>query len=323
MSFYTNKTTLSILITFYNQDTFIERTIKSCLKSFGSSSFSYKILVCLQAPSTKAIEIIENYVKDYQNISYITNTPEKNLIPLSKASLNRYELLQIANSKYCLFLDGDDAYLTNVDDGIAALESDDTLAGCGYAYALYHWTSKSIEELTLKYSNGEIITAKNNQSYMPANCIVFRRKILLNSIPNIYYNDTTITRALLHSGKNIKFFSRCLMLYSVGIHSIYSGATSAEKKLSEFIINEESIKIFPDERRIFLKRMKNLTRCKGYEQIKNMDTCWKDQIDNRNLFFSKLFLYSLVAPSVSSRILSRAILRSLIFAKRITNWIYS
>lgn len=113
---------LTILITFYNQYSSIEQTLNSCLDAFYSSLYSFKIIVCLQNPTNVAFDALSKISKKNNNISFFTTEYEDNIIPLSKASLNRYELLRKATSKYCLFLDGDDMYISNVDDGIAFLE---------------------------------------------------------------------------------------------------------------------------------------------------------------------------------------------------------
>lgn len=321
MSLESDKVKISILITFSQQDRFIERTITSCLNSFKSSIFSYKIIVCLQSPSVQAIDTLEKIVKSSKSVSYIVNSPNENLIPLSKASLNRYMLLNQANSEYCLFLDGDDAYRINVDDGIKELDNNKHLVGCGYAYSLYDWVLKAEKEVRSKYFDGQIVTLETYRDYIHANCIVFRRQILLNAIIPIYCNDTTITRTLLHSG-SIKYIDRYLMLYSVGIPSIYSGATVVEKRLSEFVINEESIKLFPEEGSFFLKKMRRLSKWnKGYTQ--DLDKCWEGHIRYRKLFFSKLFFKHLVAHSIFVKLSYILMLRACIQFFRLRAFMFS
>ena len=117
-----------------------------------------------------------------------------------------------------------------------------------------------------------------------------------------YCNDTTITRVLLYSGNGVRFFDREILLYSVGIPSIYKGASLAEKVLSEFIVNEENIKFFPEYKKIFLKRLKHLTKqvnlnCNGI----GLSNCWRRHILSRNLTFSKLLLASVMTRSIVVR----------------------
>lgn len=296
------KVTLSILITFYNQDSFIERAINSCLNAFRTSVYSYRILVCLQNPSSKAKEILEKFSRELECLSYIINEPDESLIPLSKAAVNRYKLLTLANSKYCMFLDGDDAYIDNVDNGIDTLEQNSNLVGCAYSFSLYDWSQNSLQKIKADYEDGEVITFESYKRYVFSNCIVFRRDALFKKIHPIYCNDTTITRVLLYSGNGVRFFDREILLYSVGIPSIYKGASLAEKVLSEFIVNEENIKFFPEHKKIFLKRLKHLTKqvnlnCNGI----GLSSCWRRHIISRNLTFSKLLLASVMTRSIVVR----------------------
>lgn len=304
---------LTILITFYNQDSFIERTLNSCLDAFYSSLYSFKIIVCLQNSTNVAFNALSKISKKNNNISFFTTEYEDNIIPLSKASLNRYELLRKATSKYCLFLDGDDMYISNVDDGIAFLEKNDKIAGCGYSHLLFDWNTNKIKSFATQYKNGETISFKNHVKYIHANCIVFRRELLLNKIDPMYCNDTTITRTLLYSGMNIKFFSRNLMLYSVGISSIYSGSSHLEQKLTEFIVNEENLAFFPEYSGTFLEKLKHLTKGKGTIRPAQ---CWRSQIISRRLFLSNLYLKSISSKSPIVRLLFKTSLKLCIYAKK-------
>lgn len=143
--------------------------------------------------------------------------------------------------------------------------------------------------------------------------MVFRRELLLNKIDPMYCNDTTITRSLLYSGMNIKFFSRNLMLYSVGISSIYSGSSHLEQKLTEFIVNEENLAFFPEYSGTFLEKLKHLTKGKGTIRPAQ---CWRSQIISRRLFLSNLYLKSISSKSPIVRLLFKNSLKLCIYAKK-------
>lgn len=108
--------------------------------------------------------------------------------------------------------------------------------------------------------------------------------------------------------------SRNLMLYSVGISSIYSGSSHLEQKLTEFIVNEENLAFFPEYSSTFLEKLKYLTKGKG---TIHPAKCWRGQIISRRPFLSNLYLKSISSKSPLVRLLFKTSLKLCIYAKKL------
>lgn len=281
---------LSILITFYEQDFYLEDVVKSCIEAFSKSNFSYEILLCIQDPSDYAMRFIAEISDKYANIHCFAVSTDNDVIPLSLAGRNRYFLLSKANSKYCLFLDGDDVYTSNVDDGIEYLDSNCDVKGVVYKYITFNRSTMELVSCESVYKDRERITVDTHRAYVHASSILFRRDALLGNIPALYCNDTTITRTLLSRG-DLVYFDRVLLRYSIGIKSIYSGGSFFDRKMSEFIVNEVNVRLFPEKRKSFLRKLSRMAKINsGALGNLLMKECWDRQVNADGLFLSKLML---------------------------------
>ena len=119
--------TLSITITFCNQDEYIAETVCKTAESFKTSKYSWEMLVGLDNPSDLSVSIIRRLQQKYLNLSYYILHSDPSLIPLSRASQNRLYLLGHATGEFALILDGDDYYVSNADDMITSLQAHPTL----------------------------------------------------------------------------------------------------------------------------------------------------------------------------------------------------
>ena len=111
---------LSVLVTFFQQDEYIKRNIESTIRSFNCSKFSFQIIICVQDPSCYALSLLNELTRKYENVTFFETQTNNNVIPLSNAGCNRYELLRRADTEYCMFLDGDDKVIEDYRTGGAA-----------------------------------------------------------------------------------------------------------------------------------------------------------------------------------------------------------
>ena len=73
-----------------------------------------------------------SHVCQKKNIKIFRVNSNKNLIPLSRASVNRIQLLKNATGPYVMLLDGDDEYIDVVDDGVEFLNDHPDFVAVAY-----------------------------------------------------------------------------------------------------------------------------------------------------------------------------------------------
>ena len=283
---------LAICVTFCDQDKYIESFVVEIEKLANRSAFCWELLVGLDDPTQHTREIVSKFC-DRNNIKLkikvFEREADKYLIPLSRASLNRLFLLENAEAPYAMLIDGDDLYLDVVDDAINILEQRRDIVGVSYNYVEYFENSGKFRKLPTPYQNGHVISFWEHCSrnkYIHSNCVVFRRYEALKSLKGkeLYCNDTTLTKALLSLGEMI-FVEREIMLYRKEIPSIYSGASETIKIISELMVQEENLKLFPAIRSLTKRNVRRLIR-KSYNRTGRIDVSYETQSRSRNLVLS-------------------------------------
>lgn len=124
------KPRVSVLITFYQQDKYMQKCICSALSMLKRSEVDGEVIVCVQNPSQNAKEIIHSFANEIR--VFFTET-RKDLIPLSNASKNRLLLLSKSKAEYAIFLDGDDWYIGDLKRAIQILNSSPEIGGGTFA----------------------------------------------------------------------------------------------------------------------------------------------------------------------------------------------
>ena len=105
---------ISVLITTYNLEKYIEKTLNSVLKQ--KTTFNYEILIGDDGSTDSTLNIVKKISKDSNiNIKIYKNFRDNNkqYNPIYRASRNRLNLLKHAKGNFVTFLDGDDFYLSD------------------------------------------------------------------------------------------------------------------------------------------------------------------------------------------------------------------
>ena len=231
---------LSIVVTFCDQDKYIEQTLESLLRLF-TLKFTYKFefVVGLDKPSNQA-KILANKLQSPFIRFFFLNSKE-NLIPFSRASENRKYLLEQAVGTYAMILDGDDYYIDVPQEAIEILEKRKEISAVQYNYKVLNEKKKEVVDNPSPFSNKEEVTLQRyiySGKYFHLHCSVFRRNESLTLNESLYFNDGTLQQFLLTKGKFL-FLTKNIMMYRVGIASIYASQVDALKKLQNSIMYEE------------------------------------------------------------------------------------
>ena len=97
---------LTILISLYNKEKYIERCLKSLIEQDVSPNM-YEIIIVDDGSKDSGGLIVQNYAKKHQNIKLISQLNQG-------ASAARNRGLEAASGDYLYFLDADDYLNTNV-----------------------------------------------------------------------------------------------------------------------------------------------------------------------------------------------------------------
>lgn len=287
------KFVVSVLITFYRQDDYIENAIRSALDLLKKSCTNGEVLVCVQDPSERAIAELKRFGK---NIRYFISKTKENLIPLSNASFNRMFLLSRTNSDYAIFLDGDDWYSGSLRNAINILNNDLSIGGVAHLHSIYDARTNKVVEHKTEYKDGELLTySKQIKNYLHGNAILFRTSIDFKPLEN-FLNDTTLIFYLIEKSK-VMFSNKNqpLMVYRIGIPSIYTSREYSEKLLNQLIVQNNNLNILYKHRKdVLLKILTILSDILNNGLPDNYELFLK-QASRQNYWITKTLLKILIS----------------------------
>lgn len=228
---------LSILVTYYNQEKYVSRSLDSILNQKLTEPF--EILVGDDGSQDNTCSIVREYQNIYPNKIILNIQPRdlsKKYNPVERASKNRIDLLNMAKGDFVCFLDGDDEYcdFTWLQESIDILRNDKTLVGVAHNYCEKFPDGKIITPAGIEQH--AYITTKlyAKQLYTPAGTVLFR-----NTFNNKEYNklislksfdDNDITFYFLNYG-NLACDNKIVYTYYQNENSIWHSTNELEKAL--------------------------------------------------------------------------------------------
>ncbi len=101
---------VSVLVTFYNQEKYVDRALESILNQ--KTDFGVKIIVGDDGSSDSTCAKVKKWINLYPDLIelHIMERKSGDFIPGFRASRNRLNLLDYVTTEYFIFLDGDDFY---------------------------------------------------------------------------------------------------------------------------------------------------------------------------------------------------------------------
>ncbi len=223
---------LSILVTYYNQEKYVSRSLDSIFAQKLTTDF--EVLIGDDGSTDATVDLIKEYQKKYpQKIKLFIMPREqgKSYNPVERASLNRLNLFQNANGKYLCFLDGDDEYCnyTFMQSAIDFLEMNQKIAGVAHNYVVIKKDGqKEYHEKVLK---NKFLTLQGyiKGLYIPAGTMIFRhpgREKILNLFDLKSFDDNDITYFFLNTGK--------ILYNDFNVYNYYSNENSICNSTEEF-----------------------------------------------------------------------------------------
>ena len=197
---------LSILVTYYNQEKFVSRSLDSIFSQNIKSSF--EVLVGDDGSQDNTVNIVKQYQKKFPDKIKLFIMPRdinKKYFSVERASLNRINLLKNASGEYVCFLDGDDDYCNNDFMQCAIDELDNNSKNVGIAFNYVTVNESGLKVFNEKIVNKNYITLKDylKDLYIHVGAIVFR-KPHLNELKEVTrlksFDDNGITYFFLNKG---------------------------------------------------------------------------------------------------------------------------
>lgn len=229
------KEKIDVLVTFYNQESYVDRALKSVLEQ--KTDFEFKVLVGDDGSSDRTREYIEKWSSEYPDKIKMFVMPRENkrYVPGFRASQNRLNLLKHVCGQYFIYLDGDDFWddetkLQQQADILDAPENQGCIA-CG------HPIDALFTDGTRKNFGGDerlkegIIDAKEywKYSYLHTDTLLFRSSVIEKLPLDLLksgFNDNLITFTIIQHG-DIYFLPKTMAVYAQTMDGIWTG----EKKV--------------------------------------------------------------------------------------------
>ncbi|MBL4577895.1 MAG: glycosyltransferase [Flavobacteriales bacterium] len=229
---------VSVLIVSYNQEDFIEKTIKSILAQ--ETDFSIEIIITDDASTDSTSSIIENFQKQHPKLIRVLSSTE-NLGPY-KNGLRGY---QAARGKYITWIDGDDAWdhPKKLQAQIDFLEANPDFTGCFHDARIIH--EAGTEESNNRAQGDFKLYSQFNEyreefhpwhllkrNIIPTASLVFRNNVDLQNLPVMNSKGLSLNWLMqleIIKGGKFKYFNEPWSIYND--HPL---GVSKKNKLNDF-----------------------------------------------------------------------------------------
>lgn len=244
---------LSVLITTYNLEKYIDETLQSVMNQ--ETNFEFEVLVGDDGSSDHTVERIQAWEENYPNKIHhfvMSRDLHKTYNRIERASKNRINLLSHANGEYLIFLDGDDVYIDKqklqkqVD--ILDCEKNQDCIACAHDIYLY-WSEEKKERINGYTKQFKIEGERywRDCMYFHSDTVMFRNvfhKSFPREIRQEYYDDNIIVYYLLKFGKII-YLPETMVNYRQIENSSWNSVNEYDKNIINLMDKDIELQINP------------------------------------------------------------------------------
>lgn len=241
---------VSILVTFYNQEAYVDETIKSIIKQ--KVKFPYQIIIGDDGSDDGTIDKLKKWVEQYpQSIElHINDRKDGRIVRGFRASRNRINLLSFVKGQYFLFLDGDDYFSdeTKLQKQVDILDNpqNEDCSVCAHDIEKLFLDGTTEQMVDGWVPEGKIEKSKYwMEYYFHTDTMLIRSDVIKNIDVKMLennFNDNLITYSIIQNGK-IYFLPDCMAVYRQTGDGIWTGEKAVIKAIRNMLIYDIAIKI--------------------------------------------------------------------------------
>ena len=258
------KDRISVLITFYNQEDFVDLTLKSVMDQ--KTNCGVTVLIGDDGSDDSTREKVNEWIKRYpEHIKmFVIDRGREECIPGFRASRNRLNLLKNVETEYFIFLDGDDrfGYNEKLKKQIEILDDpgNQDCVACGHNTDRLYPDGKRIPITSLELKEGKYGAAEYWESlYFHTDSLLIRSSV----IPKIdtallenCFNDNLITFSVIQYGK-IYYLPYSWVLYTQTGNGIWTSDKTVVNQIRNMFMIDLCDQISPSMKRETKKRLKH------------------------------------------------------------------
>jgi glycosyltransferase involved in cell wall biosynthesis len=212
------KIKVSVLVTFYNQAKYVDRTLASVMNQVRD--FNIEVLIGDNGSTDGTIELVNKWIEKYPDIIHLYQRVGEKINP-HHVSANRLNLLKHVKGEYFLILDGDDYFCDTQKLSIQAdildnSENSDCVA-CTHAMKIVHSDGSEEGGPIEGLPEGKLTLKEYWSKYYFHTENTLIRSSVIPKLPlekmKYSFDDNAITFAVLQHGK-LYYLPRCMVVYS-------------------------------------------------------------------------------------------------------------
>lgn len=253
---------VSILVTFYNQEKYVDRALQSVFDQ--QCDFDFEVLVGDDGSTDATMDKLLRWQEKYPDRMKIYTMERKAGVKYNgsqRASRNRLNLLEHVQGEYFAYLDGDDFY---IDKNKLKKQVDilDSPQNRGYAMCAHNVYAYDEEKGTNTpfLACGHVMKLKNTtywgRFYFHPDSILMRSEYIPRIPKDVvlnYFNDNTITFCFLKYG-GIYYLPDIMASYSQTGDGIWTGSSKFIGSLRNMMDYDLEMKLAPEFKRYSLIR---------------------------------------------------------------------
>ena len=246
------KTRVSIICLTYNQEKYIEQTLKGFLMQ--KTNFEYEILINDDASTDTTASIIKRYEKKYPDIIKPVYQTENQYSQGNSITLNI--LLPLASGKYITWCEGDDYWLDEykLQKQYDYMEAHPECSLCVHNFKTVTETDELIQHMNLVHESSHLTTEQvieGGGNYLATNSLFSRRKYI-ETLPAYFEKgvlDYTWQMYFASQG-SVYCFSDCMSAYRISSQGSWTNdmkESSLKKRIHHFHQMKELLEAFDKE----------------------------------------------------------------------------
>ena len=243
--------TVDILVTFYNQEQYVERAINSCLEQ--KVDFPCRILVGDDGSSDNTVSAVKRLQEEHPGqieLYVMDRVPGEKYIGGFRASRNRLNLLSKVTSDFFIFLDGDDYFSSSskLQRQVDILRANPDCAACAHAIDALYPDGRMEPYVAEKIPEGRYDRKRYwHHLYFHTDTILARSSVI-RSIPEKlvenHFNDNMITYLILQEGP-IYYLPQAMAVYTQTGDGIWTGEKRVVGNLRNMVLYDISLIVDP------------------------------------------------------------------------------